>query len=149
VIPSFYEPEHVQVSKARLLSREKILGTVGCQLRNRTEESLCDGDHEALMAILNKKKGFWRSSVRKRSRPERVTALQFAALLGEVGMARASIQAGFSVNQVPFGYSTTLTPLNFAIGARQVAMVALLTANGAVPADPDTWSSLAGQLLSR
>jgi ankyrin repeat protein len=87
--------------------------------------------------------------VLKRGRPERVTALHFAALFGEVDMARALIQAGFSVNEVPFGYSTTLTPLNFAIGARQVAMVDLLTANGAVPAEPDTWSTLAGQLMSR
>jgi hypothetical protein len=110
---------------------------------------VCDGDHEGLMTILDKKKSFWRSSARKRSRPERVTALHFAALLGEVGMARALIQAGFSVNEVPFGYSTTLKLLNFDIGARQVVMVALLTANGAVPADPDTWSTLAGQLLSR
>jgi hypothetical protein len=122
---------------------------VGCQPRNRTEEAVCDGDHEGLMTILDKKKSFWRSSARKRSRPERVTALHFAALLGEVGMARALIQAGFSVNEVPFGYSTTLKLLNFDIGARQVVMVALLTANGAVPADPDTWSTLAGQLLSR
>jgi hypothetical protein len=107
---------------------------------------LCNGDHEAFMAILNKKKGFWRSSARKRSRPERV---RFTVLLGDVGTARALIQAGFGINEAPFGYSTNLTPLNFAIGAGQVAMVALLTGNEAVPADPDTWSTLAGQLLSR
>lgn len=149
VVPSSDEPKHVETSEGKPLSRKEILGQVGCQPRDRTEEAVCDGDDGALAAILNKRKGFWRSSVRKRGRPERVTALHFAALLGEVGMARALIQAGFSVNEVPFGYSTTLTPLNFAVGARQVAMVDLLTANGAVPAEPDTWSTLAGQLMSR
>ncbi|KAI4655957.1 hypothetical protein J4E93_000673 [Alternaria ventricosa] len=149
VVPSSDEPRHMATSEGKPLSRKEILGKVGCQPRDRTEEAVCDGDHGALAAILNKKKGFWRSSVRKRGRPERVTALHFAALLGEVVMARTLIQAGFSVNEVPFGYSTTLTPLNFAVGARQVAMVDLLTANGAVPAEPDTWSTLAGQLMSR
>jgi tetratricopeptide (TPR) repeat protein len=148
-IASSCESERVETPKGKPLSRKEILSRVGCQPRDKTEEAVCDGDHGALLVILNKKKGFWRSSLRKRGRPERVTALHFAALLGEVDMARALIQAGFSVNEVPFGYSTTLTPLNFAIGARQVAMVDLLTANGAVPAEPDTWSTLAGQLMSR
>jgi ankyrin repeat protein len=78
-----------------------------------------------------------------------VTALHFAALFGEVDMARRLVEANFDVNEVPFGYSTTLTPLNFAIGARQVAMVDFLTANGAKPAEPDTWSTLAAQLMGR
>jgi hypothetical protein len=148
-IAGSYGPKEMETSKEKLVSRKEILNKVGCRPRDRTEEAVCDGDHEALITILNKKKGFWRSSVRKRGRPERVTALHFAALFGEVDMARVLIQAGFSVNEVPFGYSTTLTPLNFAIGARQVAMVDLLTTNGAVPAPPDTWSTLAGQLISR
>jgi ankyrin repeat protein len=147
-IASSSEPEHREKNKAKPLSRKEILNKVGCQPRDRAEEAVCDGDYGALMTTLNKK-GFWRSNVRKRGRTERVTALHFAALFGEVDMARALIQAGFSVNEVPFGYSTTLTPLNFAIGARQVIMVALLTMKGAVPASPDTWSTLAGQLMSR
>jgi len=64
-------------------------------------------------------------------------------------MAQRLTETKFDVNVVPFGYSTRLTPLNFAIGARQVAVVSLLTANGAKPAHPDTWSTLAGQLMSR
>jgi hypothetical protein len=133
----------------KTLSRQEILGKVGCQPRDKTEEAVCDGDHAALATILNKKKGFWRLSGRRRGRPERVTALHFAALFGEVYMARRLVEAGFNVNEVPFGYSTTLTPLNFAIGARQVAMVDFLTANGAKPAEPDTWSTLAAQLMGR
>ncbi|CAN9115769.1 unnamed protein product [Alternaria alternata] len=148
-VASSSEPEYKGENKAKPLSRKEILNKVGCQPRDRAEEAVCDGDYGALMTTLNKKKGFWRSNVRKRGRTERVTALHFAALFGEVDMARALIQAGFGVNEVPFGYSTTLTPLNFAIGARQVIMVDLLTMNGAVPASPDTWSTLAGQLMSR
>jgi hypothetical protein len=136
-------------SRSKTLTRKELLNKVGCQPRDRTEEAVCDGDYSGLTTILNKKKGFWRSSVRKRGRPERVTALHFAALFGEVEMARRLVEAGFNVNEVPFGYSTTLTPLNFAVGARQVAMVDFLTANGAKPAEPDTWSTLAAQLMSR
>jgi ankyrin repeat protein/tetratricopeptide (TPR) repeat protein len=141
--------EATESSKGKTLSRKEILSKVGCQPRDRTEEAVCDGDHAALTTILHKKKGFWRSSVRKRGRPERVTALHFAALFGEVDMARRLVEAKFDVNEIPFGYSTTLTPLNFAIGARQVAMVDFLTANGAKPAEPDTWSTLAAQLMGR
>ena len=148
-VASSSEPEYKGENKAKPLSRKEMLNKVGCQPRDRAEEAVCDGDYGALMTTLNKKKGFWRSNMRKRGRTERVTALHFAALFGEVDMARALIQAGFGVNEVPFGYSTTLTPLNFAIGARQVIMVDLLTMNGAVPASPDTWSTLAGQLMSR
>jgi hypothetical protein len=141
--------EATESSKGKTLTRKEILSKVGCQPRDRTEEAVCDGDHSALTTTLNKKKGSWRSSVRKRGRPERVTALHFAALFGEVDMARRLIEANFDVNEVPFGYSTTLTPLNFAIGARQVAMVDFLTANGAKPAGPDTWSTVAAQLMGR
>ncbi|CAA9962034.1 Ank-2 multi-domain protein [Pyrenophora teres f. maculata] len=138
-----------EIPKNKTLSRKEILNKVGCQPRDRTEEAVCKGDLAALATILSKKKGFWKSNLRKRGRPERVTALHFAALFGEIDMAQRLIEASFDVNEVPFGYSTRLTPLNFAIGARQVAMVSLLTANGAKPAHPDTWSTLAGQLLSR
>ncbi|KAI2483271.1 hypothetical protein Ptr902_05588 [Pyrenophora tritici-repentis] len=138
-----------EIPKSKTLSRKEILNKVGCQPRDRTEEAVCDGDLAALATILSKKKGFWKSSLRKRGRPERVTALHFAALFGEIDMAQRLIDAGFDVNEVPFGYSTRLTPLNFAIGARQVDMVSLLAAHGAKPAHPDTWSTLAGQLLSR
>ena len=102
-----------------------------------------------MTTILNNKKGVWKSSLRRRGRPERVTALHFAALFGDIDMAQRLIETKFDVNVVPFGYSTRLTALNFAIGARQVAVVSLLTANGAKPAHPDTWSTLAGQLMSR
>ncbi|KAF1934970.1 hypothetical protein EJ02DRAFT_416475 [Clathrospora elynae] len=130
------------------LTRKEILDKVGCQPRDRIEEAVCAGDYAALSGLLNKKMGFWRS-VRKRGRPERVTALHFAALFGEVEMARRLLDADFNINEVPFGYTTSLTPLNFAIGARQVAMADFLCANGAKPSEPDTWSSLAGQLMSR
>ncbi|KAF1839648.1 ankyrin [Decorospora gaudefroyi] len=142
-------PRAAEAPRGKTLTRKEILSKVGCQPRDRTEEAVCEGDHSALLTILNKKKGFWRSSVRKRGRPERVTALHFAALFGEVDMARRLLDANFNINEVPFGYSTSLTPLNFAIGARQVAMVDFLTANGAKPSEPDTWSTLAGQLMSR
>jgi hypothetical protein len=131
-----------------ILFRKEILSKIGCQPRNQTEEAVCSGDHATLSTLLSKKRGFWRSSMRKR-RPERVTALHFAALFGEVDMARSLIDAGFNINEVPFGYSTNLTPLNFAIGARQVAMVDFLVANGAMPSRTETWATLAGQLLSR
>jgi hypothetical protein len=64
-------------------------------------------------------------------------------------MARRLLGASFDINEVPDGYSTSLTPLNFAIGARQVDMVEFLIANGAKPSEPDSWSTLAGQLMHR
>jgi hypothetical protein len=131
------------------LSRKAILEKVGCQPRDRIEEAVCAPDLRALTTLLAKKKGFWRSSLRKRVRPERVTALHFATLFGELEMARRLLDANFDVNVIPFGYTTSLTPLHFAIGARQVAMVDFLITNGARPSEPDTWSSLASQLLSR
>ena len=136
-------------ARCTTLSRKEILDKVGCQPRDKIEEAVCTSDHQALINLLNKKKGFWRSSMRKRVRPERVTALHFAALFGEIDMARRLLDSNFNVNEIPFGYSTSLTPLHFAIGARQVDMVEFLVANGARPSEPDTWSTLAGQLMSR
>jgi len=139
----------VETTRSTTLSRKEILDKVGCQPRDKIEEAVCMSDHQALINLLSKKKGFWRSSMRKRVRPERVTALHFAALFGEVDMARRLLDSNFNVNEIPFGYSTSLTPLHFAIGARQVDMVEFLVANGARPSEPDTWSTLAGQLMSR
>jgi tetratricopeptide (TPR) repeat protein len=135
--------------QSQTLSRKAILEKVGCQPRDRIEEAVCASDLSTLTTLLAKKKGFWRSSLRKRVRPERVTALHFAALFGELEMARRLLDANFDVNVVPFGYTTSLTPLHFAIGARQVAMVDFLITNGARPSETDTWCSLASQLLSR
>lgn len=131
------------------LSRKEILEKVGCHPRDQIEEAVCEGDLSTLVSLLHKKKGFWRSSMRKRVRPERVTALHFAALFGATDMARRLIDSNFSVNEIPYGYSTNLTPLHFAVGARQVDMVEFLITNGAQPSEPDTWSTLAGQLMSR
>ena len=134
--------------KGKSLSRKVILDKVGCQPRDDIEEAVCKGDHAAFASLLNKKKG-WRSKLRKRLRPERVTALHFAALVSEIDMARGLLVSDFNINEVPYGYSTSLTPLKFAIGARQVEMVEFLIANGAKPSEPDSWSTLAGQLMNR
>jgi ankyrin repeat protein len=142
-------PQIAQIRRTDPASRKAILEKMGCQPRDRIEEAVCAGDHVALVYLLNKKKGFWRSSLRKRGRPERVTALHFAALFGEIDVARRLLDASYNVNEVPFGYSTNLTPLNFAVGARQADMVDFLIANGARPAELESWSTLAGQLLSR
>lgn len=131
------------------LPRRLILEKVGCQPRDNIEEAVCKGDHLALTKLLDKKKGFWRSSIRRNMKSERVTALHFAALFGEVDMARRLIAASYNINEIPFGYSTRLTPLHFAIGARQVNMVQFLTANGARPVEPDTWSTFASQVMAR
>ena len=64
-------------------------------------------------------------------------------------MAQRLLASSFNVNEVPFGYSTNLTPLRFAIGARQVDMVDFLITNGARPSGAESWSSLAGQLMNR
>lgn len=134
---------------ARGLSRKEILEKVGCQPRDSIEQAVCDSDHLTFVNLLNKRKGSWRSKIRKTGRPERVTALHFAALFGEIDMARRLLTASYNVNDVPFGYSTSLTPLKFAIGARQVDMVDFLVSEGARPSDPDSWSTLAGQLMNR
>ncbi|KAH8669667.1 hypothetical protein BGZ60DRAFT_469873 [Tricladium varicosporioides] len=144
-------PDTNETLKCKTLSRKEILEKIGCQPRDPIESAVCDGDHSALATLLNKRKDFWRSKVRKRvGRPERVTALHFAALFGEIDMAQHLLSSSFNINEVPFGYSASiLTPLKFAIGARQVDMVGFLISNGARPTEPDTWSTLAGQLMNR
>lgn len=131
------------------LSRKEILDKIGCKPKDRIEDAVCNGDHLAFTSLLDRKKDFWRSKLRKRVRPERVTALHFAALFGEIDMARCLLDSNFNINEVPFGYTTCLTPLKFAVGARQVKMVEFLIANGAQPSEPDSWSTLAGQLMNR
>ncbi|KAF2492419.1 hypothetical protein BU16DRAFT_515365 [Lophium mytilinum] len=142
-------PEGSEMFKGNNLSRKEILDRIGCQPKDRIEDAVCDGDHSAFASLLNRKKDFWRSKLRKHVRPERVTALHFAALFGEIDMARRLIGSSFNINEAPYGYSTSLAPLKFAIGARQVEMVAFLIANGAKPSEPETWSTLAGQLMNR
>jgi tetratricopeptide (TPR) repeat protein len=112
-----------ETSKGTNLSRKEILNKIGCQPKDKIEDAVCNGNHSALVGLLKKETGFWRSRLRKRGRPERVTALHFAALFGEIDMARRLLSSDFDVNEVPHGYSTSLTPLKFAIGARQVDMV--------------------------
>ena len=138
-----------ETSPKKILSRKEILDKVGCQPRDAIEDAVCEGNHSAFANILNSKKDFWRSKLRKRIRPERVTALHFAALFGEISMAQRLLDSRFNINEVPYGYSTRLTPLEFAVGARQVEMVEFLVRHGAQPSEPDSWSTLAGQLMNR
>lgn len=142
-------PEANETLTGKALSRKEILEKIGCQPKDQIEEAVCDGDYSTLATLLNRKKDFWRSKLRKRVRPERVTALHFAALFGEINMAQLLLGSSFNINEVPYGYTTNLTPLKFAIGARQVDMVDFLIANGAKPSGPDSWSTLAAQLMSR
>lgn len=142
-------PEANETFKGKTLSRKEVLDKIGCKPKDRIEDAVCEGDHSAFGSLLNRKKDFWRSKLRKRVRPERVTALHFAALFGEIDMARCLLGSNFNINEVPYGYTTSLTPLKFAIGARQVDMVEFLIANGAKPSEPDSWSILAGQLMNR
>lgn len=135
--------------KEKILSRKEILDRIGCKPTDRIENAVCNGDHLAFGSLLDKRKDFWRSKLRKYVRPERVTALHFAALFGEIDMARCLLGSKFNINEVPFGYSTCLTPLKFAIGARQVDMIEFLIGNGARPSEPDSWSTLAEQLMNR
>ena len=132
------------------LTRRELLEKIGCKPNDRIEDAVCDHNHAQLLDLLEKQKGFWRLKVRKRGRPERVTALHFAALFGDIAMARSLLTAKlFDINVVPHGYSTRLTPLKFAIGARQTEMIEFLIANGARPVEPDSWSTLAGHVLNR
>lgn len=142
-------PEADEIVKGKTLSRKEILDKIGCRPKDGLEDAVCDGDHPAFANLLNSKKFFWRSKLHKRVRPERVTALHFAALFGEIDMARRLLGSSFNINEVPYGYTTSLTPLKFAIGARRVDMVEFLIANGAKPSEPDSWSTLAGQLMNR
>ncbi|KAI4260701.1 MAG: hypothetical protein L6R42_003930 [Xanthoria sp. 1 TBL-2021] len=147
---SLNEPPEVNKNfEGRLLSRKEILDKIGCHPKDRIEEAVCDGDYSAFIIILNKKKNVWRSRFRKKVRPERVTALHFAALFGEIAMAQRLLASSFNINEIPFGYSTNLTPLKFAIGARRVDMVDFLIMNSARPSGVESWSSLAGQLMNR
>lgn len=144
------EPREVnEAFKGKTLSRKDILEKIGCQPKDRIEEAVCDADHSVFANILSKKTNFWQSKLRKRVRPERVTALHFAALFGELDMAQRLLNSSFNINALPYGYSTRLTPLHFAIGARQVDMVEFLIGNGAKPSEPDSWSTLAGLLMNR
>lgn len=87
--------------------------------------------------------------MRKRLRPERVTALHFAALFGEIDMARHLPGFSYNINEIPLGYTTSLTHSKLAIGAQRVNMVEFLIANGAKSSEPDSWSTLAGQLTNQ
>ena len=145
---SLGEPSGAVETLGKTLSRKEILDKIGCQPKDRIEDAVCDGDYSAFASLLNRKKDFWRAKLRKHVRPERVTALHFAALFGEIDMARRLLESSFNINEVPYGYTTNLTPLKFAIGARQVNMVEFLIANGAKPVEPDSWSTLAGQLMN-
>ncbi|KAF2649635.1 hypothetical protein K491DRAFT_610373 [Lophiostoma macrostomum CBS 122681] len=133
----------------RSLSQKDVLDRIGCQPRDRIEEAVCSGDHVALVSLLHRKTDFWRSKLRKRVRPERLTALHFAALFGELDMARRLLEANFDVNVVPYGYTTDLSPLKMAVGARQVDMVDFLLVRGAKPANQDSWSTIAGLVMNR
>ena len=136
-------------NQSKTLSRKEILDRIGCQPKDRIEDAVCAGDHSAISNLLNKENGFWKSKLRKRVRPERLTALHFAALFGEIDMANRLLNSEYNINEVPYGYTTKLTPLKLAIGARQVEMVEFLIANGAKPLAPDSWSTLAEQLMNR
>jgi ankyrin repeat protein len=118
---------------------------------DRLEEAVCQSDYKAFASLLKKKKngGSIRSKVQKALHSKRVTALHFAALFGEIEMARYLLKAGFDLNEVPELSTSRLTPLKFAIGARQVEMVEFLVSKGAKPIEPDSWSTLVGQLMDR
>ena len=135
--------------KMKHLSRQEILARIGCQPKDQIEQIVCNGDHPALVNFLGKKKEIWRSKFRKHVRPERLTALHYAALFGEIDMVRRLLNSGFNINDIPYGYTTSLSPLKMAIGARQVSMVEFLIGQNARPAEPETWATLAGQLMSR
>lgn len=121
------EPTEVtKLSIGKTVSRKEILDKIGCQPRDHIEDAVCEGNNSALATFLGKKTDFFRSKLRKRVRPERVTALHFTGLFGEIDMARSLINSNSNINEVPFGYRTSLTPLKFAIGARKVDMVEFL-----------------------
>jgi tetratricopeptide (TPR) repeat protein len=148
-VPPSESTEAETTSKTKHLSRQEILARIGCQPKEPIEEIVCNGDHPALVNFLGKRKEIWRSKFRKHVRPERLTALHYAALFGEIDMARRLLNSGFNINDIPYGYTTSLSPLKMAIGARQVSMVEFLIGQNARPAEPETWATLAGQLLSR
>ncbi|KAI9768681.1 MAG: hypothetical protein M1835_006824 [Candelina submexicana] len=137
-----------EISEAKTLSRKEILHRLGCQPKDQIEDAVCDGGHSAIASLLNRKDVFLRSKLRKHVRPERATVLHFAARFAEIDMARHLLDSEFRINETPFGYAASLTPLKFAIGARQVDMVELLVASGAKPSELVSWSTLAGLLMN-
>ncbi|KAI9743720.1 MAG: hypothetical protein M1835_002888, partial [Candelina submexicana] len=137
-----------ETSEAKTLSRKEILHRLGCQPKDQIEDAVCDGGHSAIASILNRKDVFLRSKLRKHVRPERATVLHFAARFAEIDMARHLLDSEFRINETPFGYAASLTPLKFAIGARQVDMVELRVASGAKPSELVSWSTLAGLLMN-
>lgn len=130
-------PEVDETSKGQDLSRKDILERIGCRPKDEIEDAGCDGDHAAFASLLNSRKDFWRSKLRKRVRPERVTALHFAALFGEINMAQRLLGSKYNINEVPYGYTSSLTSLKFAVGARQVEMVEFLIETGAKPPEAE------------
>lgn len=129
--------------------RAEILRSIRCMPVDKIEEAVCSGDPFALSSLLKKKNGFLRSKMQKALHSKRVTALHFAALFGEIEMARRLLACNYDINEIPDLSTTRQTPLKFALGARQDAMVAFLISNGAKPIEPDSWSSLAGLLMDR
>lgn len=148
--PSIKHSDNICPEPQTRLPRTEILRRIGCQPRDKLEQAVCTSDHALLNVHLRKRKNIWRASLRPRGAPERITALHYAALFGEVNMARRLVVEGnFNVDEIPFGYSTRLTPLHFAMGARQVGMVEMLLAHGARPVEGESWTSLAKMMLSR
>ncbi|KAH7110897.1 hypothetical protein B0J11DRAFT_562638 [Dendryphion nanum] len=131
------------------LTRSQLLQNLNCQPRTALESAVCSSSHAQFHTLLKKQTSFLRSTLRKHVKPERLTALHFAALFGEIEMARLLLAAGFGINDVPYGYSTALSPLKMAVGARRVEMVDFLLANGAGPGEGETWAGLVGAMLSR
>jgi tetratricopeptide (TPR) repeat protein len=135
--------------KDKPLSRKEVLDNIGCHPQDRIEKAVCRGDRSALDGLIQSKRKFWRIKFHTTDAPERITALHFAALFGEIDMAQRLLISGYNINAVPFGYTSRHTALKFAIGARQVDMVRFLVANGAKPSKPDSWSTMAAQPMNR
>ena len=142
-------PEANVTSKDKGLSRGEILRNLRCLPVDRIEEAVCSGDLSALVSLLKKKNTGFLRSMQKALHSKRVTALHFAALFGEIEMARRLLSSNYDINEVPELSTTRQSPLKFAMGARQVEMVEFLIANGAKPMEPDTWATLAGHLMDR
>ncbi|KAK3110116.1 hypothetical protein LTR53_015930 [Teratosphaeriaceae sp. CCFEE 6253] len=143
-------PRAEPTSGSTRLSRTDILRNLRCVPSDRIEEAVCAGDAAAVSALLLKKKSSsWRFKMQKALHSKRVTALHYAALFGELAIARDLLSAGYNIDEIPEASTTRQTPLKFALGARQAEMVTFLTERGARPLAPDTWASLAGLLLDR
>ena len=149
-IQTWESSKTMTTSASKGLQRMEILRNIRCVPSDSIEEAVCKGDKSALAALLKRKRSSsWRSKMQKALHSRRVTALHFAALFGEVEIARDLLSAGYDINEIPESSATRQTPLKFAIGARQVDMVIFLTARGARPIEPDSWSTLAGLLMDR